>query len=89
MKPIGPDQFLTLRRLPILIELGFWNLTIFLLSESPVLQKLVKLVFRWISALKNYRGHISFNIRNALIVAASGFILGFLISLSRLTTQLP
>jgi len=89
MKPVGTDQFLTIRRLPALIELGFWNLTIFLLSESPVLQKLVRWGFRKLPSLKSFDEYKSINIRTVMILAGSGIVLGFLVSISRLTTQLP
>jgi hypothetical protein len=68
---------MNIKQLPLRLELGFWNLTIYLLSQSRWLQNLLPWFYREITL--RWRAFTrSFDARLALAWASAGLLLGFI-----------
>jgi len=67
---------MSIKQIPMRLELGFWNLTIHLLSQSALLRSLVPWFYRSVGLRWGaFRG--DFDARRALLWAGAGLVLGF------------
>jgi hypothetical protein len=78
MESIINTKIFTLRRLPILIEIGFWNLAIILLSESLLFQRALQWSFQ-ISQGGRSKAQWTLHLPRALFWAFCGWLAGVLI----------
>jgi hypothetical protein len=68
---------MNIKQLPMRLELGFWNLTIHILSQSAWLRSLLPWFYR--SVGQRWRVFCqAFDARRALLWAAAGLVLGFI-----------
>jgi hypothetical protein len=67
---------LNLKRIPVYIELGFWNLIIFLLSESSIVRSSIKFIAPYIPEQK-----LGINPFTALLYIVTGLTFGFVIGI--------
>ena len=70
---------MNIRLLPSSIEIYLWSLLISLLSDSELIQRLVRDVHQWIVA-----GNLARALRIIAILSVAGFVLGFLFGLAGL-----
>jgi hypothetical protein len=70
---------MNIRLLPSRFEIYMWSLLISLLSDSEVIQQLVRALHRWIAA-----GNLTRLLRITAILSIAGFALGFLFGLAGL-----
>lgn len=68
---------MNIRQLPTRLELGFWNLTIHILSQSAWLRSLLPWFYRGLGQAWRAFGQ-AFDARRALLWAMAGFLLGFI-----------
>jgi len=70
---------MNIRLLPSRFEIYMWSLLISLLSDSEVIQQMVRAIHRWIVA-----GNLACILRIAAILSIAGFTLGLLFGLAGL-----
>ena len=70
---------MNIRLLPTRFEIYLWTLLISLLSDSEVIQQLVRALHRWIAA-----GNLTRLLRIIAVLSITGFALGFLFGLAGL-----
>jgi len=70
---------MNIRLIPTNLEIYFWSFLISLLSDSEVIQRLVRQVHAWAIS-----GQLSRYLRLALIAAATGFFAGLILGIAGL-----